>query len=107
MLGRESLLRPSRPMLLWNRPGRRVTEQRVTPIPPERQFFAERMLELRRKRSLTQVQLAARSGVTQAHVSALERGAWEPRLETIVAIARALKVQPSALMPKIDLKSTD
>ena len=84
-----------------------MTEARVTPIPLERRFFAERMLELRRKRGLTQVQLGERSGVTQAHVSALERGAWEPRLETIVAIARALKVQPSALMPKIDLPSTE
>ena len=84
-----------------------MTEERVTPIPPERQFFAERMLELRRKKRLTQVQLAGLSGVTQAHISALERGAWEPRLETIVAIARALKVQPSALMPKIDLKPTE
>ena len=84
-----------------------MTEERVTPIPPERRFFAERMLELRHKRRLTQTQLAGLSGVTQAHISALERGAWEPRLETIVAIARALRVQPSALMPKIDLKSTE
>ena len=75
-------------------------------VKAERRFFAERMLELRRKRRLTQVQLAGLSGVTQAHISALERGAWEPRLETIVAIARALRVQPSALLPKIDLSST-
>lgn len=83
-----------------------MTEDRVNPIPPERRFFADRMLELRRKRGFTQVQLAERSGISQAHISALERAAWEPRLETIVAIARALKVQPSSLLPKIDLTST-
>lgn len=73
-----------------------MTEARVTPIPPERRFFAERMLGLRCKRGLTQVRLGDRSGVTQAHVPALVRGAWEPRLETIVAIARA---QSSILLP--------
>ena len=82
-------------------------EEPKPPVKAERRFFAERMLELRRKRRLTQAQLAGLSGVTQAHISALERGAWEPRLETIIAIARALRVQPSALLPKIDLKSTE
>ena len=74
-------------------------------IPAERLFFANRISELRKKKRLTQVQLAELSGVSQAHVSALERGAWEPRLETILAFARALRVQPSSLLPKIDFKT--
>ena len=83
-----------------------MTDETVTPA-SERRFFAERMLQLRRKRGLTQAQLGELSGVTQAHVSALERGAWEPRFETIIAITRALRVQPSTMLPKINLKSTE
>ena len=51
---------------------KRVTEERVTPIPPEWRFVAEQMLEPHYKRELTEVQFAEQSGVTQAHISALD-----------------------------------
>lgn len=54
---------------------------------------------------LTQAEFAEKSGVTQPHVSQLESAAWEVRLTTIVALAEALGVQPTALLPPVDLNS--
>lgn len=65
----------------------------------DRQVFAANIERLRQERGLTQVQLAELSGISQPHVSALERGVWEPRLATIMALARALDVQPGDLLP--------
>ena len=62
------------------------------PISSERQHFANRLEAVRLGRGLTQAQLSKLCGLTQPHLSALERGAWEPRLETVIALARALDV---------------
>ena len=56
---------------------------------------------------LTQAELAEKSGVSQPHVSALERGAWEPRLATIMALAKALNVEPASLLPPLDQANSD
>ena len=44
----------------------------------------------------------AKSGVSQSHISALEKGTWEPRLSTILALAKAFGVAPAALVPGWD-----
>jgi transcriptional regulator with XRE-family HTH domain len=80
-----------------------MTDENSDDISPDRRFFAERILDLRRENGLTQVQLAELSGVSQAHVSALERGVWEPRFDTILAFARAFRVQPASLLPTIEV----
>ena len=54
---------------------------------------------------LTQRQVAARAGVTQSHVSQIERGMLEPGLGTAVQVARAidheLVLVPRTLVPAI------
>lgn len=64
---------------------------------------------LRRQRHalrLSQAAVARRAGVTQAQVSALEKGA-NARTATTVAVGRALGMEltfvPSALVPAVDL----
>ena len=79
------------------RPKAPLTE----PISSERQHFASRLEALRLDRGLTQVQLSGLCGLTQPHLSALERGAWEPRLETIVVLVRALDATYDDLLPPI------
>jgi transcriptional regulator with XRE-family HTH domain len=70
-------------------------------ISAERQHFASRLEKVRLDRGLTQAQLSELCGLTQPHLSALERGAWEPRLETIVRLVRALEASYEDLLPPI------
>lgn len=51
---------------------------------------ANQLLELRRARGLTQIELAQRSGVAQAEISRLERGAGNPTEKTLTALADEL-----------------
>ena len=66
------------------------------------QAFAANLIRRRKAAGLTQTQLAERAGVTQAHISKLERGEWEPRLNTIVTLAKALGVKMAELLPPED-----
>jgi transcriptional regulator with XRE-family HTH domain len=43
-------------------------------------------------------QLAETSGVSKSHLSRIETGESDPTLNTLVKIAKALKVKPSALI---------
>lgn len=54
--------------------------------------------EMRKRRGLTQVQLAAASGVTQTCISGIERGdVHDPNFSTVVKLATALRIDPLAL----------
>jgi transcriptional regulator with XRE-family HTH domain len=52
----------------------------------------------RQRRKLTQLQLARLSGIAQGMISKLENGQIaEPRFSTVMSLARALNLEPSAL----------
>lgn len=60
---------------------------------------------LRRHRmaaGLTQDQLAQVSGVSQAQISQLEKDRWLPRVDALMALAKALGVPAAALLPPDD-----
>jgi transcriptional regulator with XRE-family HTH domain len=59
----------------------------------------DRLRTLRLGRFLTQEQLAEMSGVGRATVARLESGAGQPHMRTISALAKALEVEPTALVP--------
>jgi ribosome-binding protein aMBF1 (putative translation factor) len=66
-------------------------------VTPEERFAAN----LRRQRlakGLSQEQLAEKTGVHPSEVSRLERAARDPRLSTIVKVARGLGVSPERLV---------
>jgi transcriptional regulator with XRE-family HTH domain len=58
--------------------------------------FGERLRAIRRAAGLTQVELAARSGVSQPSISQYEAGDTEPAWSTVAALCRALGVTPDA-----------
>ena len=60
---------------------------------------------LRLARGLTQVQLAEMAGVNQATVSKAERGELNTTMETITAIANALRVEPVELFDLPELQA--
>ncbi len=60
--------------------------------------FAEQLIRIRKKRRLSQQQLAMRSGISQQAVSNLETGKSSPSAYTIQQLAAALRVSMSELL---------
>ncbi len=56
----------------------------------------------REARGLSQEVVSGLAAIGRTHLSAIERGARRPTLETFYRIAEAMKVKPSALMAAIE-----
>jgi len=54
--------------------------------------------EIRKARGLTQTELAARMGVSQFAVSAIENGERWPTRKTMLALCQALNTSPAVLL---------
>lgn len=65
--------------------------------------FGERVREARLERGLSQEELAHRAGMHRTAISFIEQAQRSSTLETIERLAKALKVQPSTLIPDIKL----
>ena len=65
----------------------------------------QQLRSAREARKMSQRELSARSGLTQSHISQIERGTMEPGLGSLVDVARALDLEivlaPKKLMPAI------
>lgn len=59
-----------------------------------KQNFGEVLRLLRSQRGLTQQSLAERCDLDETYISLLERGRRQPTLSTIVALAKALEIDP-------------
>ncbi|MFZ2114237.1 MAG: helix-turn-helix transcriptional regulator [Solirubrobacteraceae bacterium] len=60
--------------------------------------FGRRLRELRAQHGLSQDDLAHKTDVHPTAIGRLERGSREPRLTTILRIARGLDVRPGELI---------
>lgn len=69
-------------------------------LPVER--FAKNLRQARIKRGFTQEALENACGLDRSEISLLERARREPRLSTIVRLARALKMPPKSLLDGIE-----
>jgi transcriptional regulator with XRE-family HTH domain len=63
--------------------------------------FGRRLRELREREGLTQDGLAKRSGLQASVIGRLERGQHEPRLSSVLSVARGLGVSPCELLDKL------
>ena len=61
-------------------------------------YIGDRLRDLRKRKLLTQEDLAERSGVGIATIVRVERNQVEPRGSTIRKLARALEVDPAELV---------
>jgi transcriptional regulator with XRE-family HTH domain len=59
---------------------------------------AQNLYSARTSRKLSQAALAKAAGVSVSYISMLERGQRSPPLETLEAVAKALRVSPLSLM---------
>jgi len=69
--------------------------------------FGSRVRAHREGQGLSQDALAAAAGLHRTHISLIERGQRSVRLETVVALATAMRIQPADLMPPIGIQPTD
>lgn len=60
--------------------------------------FAQNLVELRGRVGLSQVATAERAGLDRTEINLLEHGRRLPRLDTLVKLARAVEVEPCALL---------
>jgi len=67
-------------------------------ISVEIQQFGRRLARHRKAQGLTQKALAAKAGYHQPSISAIENGSNDPRLSTVLRLARALKIRPEKLL---------
>lgn len=58
----------------------------------------ENIKSLRKKAGLTQLELAERSNISRSYLADIERNRYNPSVETIKAIAKALKVPISSIV---------
>ena len=72
---------------------------------PEGIRFGEIIRRLRREQNLSQEALAERAGMNADFIGFIERGENVPTLTTILQLAAALAVQPSALIKDFDSPS--
>lgn len=62
--------------------------------------FAKNVRKRRHELELTQEELAERADFHVNYIGGIERGQRNPSLESIVLLARALKLSPKDLMPE-------
>ena len=66
------------------------------------QAFGRRMRELRVREGISQDGLAHSSGIHSTSIGRIERGGREPRLTTILRLAKGLDVEPGELVDGLD-----
>jgi transcriptional regulator with XRE-family HTH domain len=64
--------------------------------------FGTGVRQLRKRRKLTQGEVASRVGITATYLSQIETGQRNPTLAVVVGLARALGVKPSQLVMRLD-----
>lgn len=74
----------------------------IKPQAVPREHFAQNLQIARVRLGLSQQQLAIRCGLSRTEISLFERRARSPRLEMIVALSRALEVEPGELLEGIE-----
>jgi transcriptional regulator with XRE-family HTH domain len=65
-----------------------------------REVFARNLRKARNARRLSQEALAHEAGVDRTYVSALERGVYNATIGMVAKLAKALDVEPSALLQR-------
>ena len=69
--------------------------------------FEQRLKMLRKKKKLTQTELASKVGTTQGTVGKWENGKLEPNLEKVVELAKELEATTDYLLGFNDINSYD
>ena len=64
--------------------------------------FGKVLRELRVAKNISQEKLSEYCDLDRTYISLLERGLRQPTITTVFKLAKALKIQPSALIEKVE-----
>jgi transcriptional regulator with XRE-family HTH domain len=67
-----------------------------------REVFGLTLRDLREERGLTQEHLSFKAGLHRTYVGLMERGLKSPTIVTVVRLANALDMKPSAMLRKME-----
>jgi len=79
-------------------------EKSITRSPKEKSVeksFGQVLRQLREEHGLSQEELGLESGYHRTYISLLERGQKNPSLQTIFQLAKALNVEPSEIVERV------
>ena len=83
----------------------------MTILPEQLQQIATALTAARRRAGLSQRALGAKLGISQSHLSKIERAAVDPQVSSLVEIARALRLElmfvPTQLVPAVQALQRD
>ena len=65
------------------------------------ELFGQVLQQFRKEKGLSQEELSFESGYHRTYISLLERGKKSPSLNTLFQLAKALNVEPSEIMVRI------
>ncbi|MGG5787510.1 helix-turn-helix transcriptional regulator [Bacillus cereus] len=68
------------------------------------QTFGTVLQEYRLNSKMSQEELAFNSGLDRTYISLLERGKRKPTINTLFALSKALKINPSQLIKELEEK---
>jgi len=68
------------------------------------EFVIGKIKEIRKKKSISQLELSVSSNLSQSFLASVERGKKQPSVMTLLRIASALNVSPKAFFPEKELK---
>ena len=63
-----------------------------------RDVFAQNLRRIRQAKKMSQEELAHRASIDRTYVSSLERGVYNPTIEIVAKIAKALEVEAADLL---------
>ena len=63
-------------------------------------FVVSKIKEIRKLKSVSQLELAARANMSQSFLASVENGKKQPSLLTLLRIANALNVNPKSFFPE-------
>ena len=69
-----------------------------------KEMIGSRIQEIRNKRGITQDQLSEKVGISSKYLSSIERGKENPRLNTILKLARSLDVKLDEFFTHLDIE---
>lgn len=72
-----------------------------------REILARNIKRIRLERGFSQEELAHRADIDRTYISALERRVYAASIDVVGRIAKALKVEPAALLAKPPRKRAD
>lgn len=65
-----------------------------------RELFAQNLRRHRRAKGLSQEELAYRADIDRTYVSLLERRVYSVSIDTLAKLAKALEIEPDALLKR-------